>query len=185
MPSAVEIRLSSVAVNSPEPRSLRFRVVRGMSVLREREATVSSLRARLAATRSAICAVTSVVNMRSAYVTRRSYCKHCCNSRRVAYIGAGFAARLVSPVVVTYDDHMDANSEITDALASRLRAERAAAGLTQAQAADAVGISMRTLIRYERGEREVPMALFIMLANAYGADAGDMLDTAVSRAEGK
>lgn len=80
---------------------------------------------------------------------------------------------------------MDANREITDALASRLRAERAAAGITQAQAADAAGISMRTLMRYERGEREVPMSLFITLAQVYGADAGAMLDTAVSKVDGK
>ena len=44
---------------------------------------------------------------------------------------------------------------------------------------------MRTLMRYERGEREVPMSLFITLAQVYGADAGAMLDTAVSKVDGK
>lgn len=49
----------------------------------------------------------------------------------------------------------------------RLRELRAAAGLTQTEIADILDMQQNQYSRYERGERELPMHLFVKLAEHY------------------
>ena len=49
----------------------------------------------------------------------------------------------------------------------RLRELRASAGLTQTEIADLLGMQQNQYSRYERGERELPMHLFVKLAEHY------------------
>ena len=49
----------------------------------------------------------------------------------------------------------------------RLRELRAAAGLTQTEIADILDMQQNQYSRYERGERELPMHLFVKLADHY------------------
>ena len=49
----------------------------------------------------------------------------------------------------------------------RLRELRASAGLNQTEIADILGIQQNQYSRYERGERELPMHLFVKLAEYY------------------
>ena len=49
----------------------------------------------------------------------------------------------------------------------RLRELRAAAGLNQTDVAEFLGMQQNQYSRYERGERELPMHLFVQLANHY------------------
>ena len=49
----------------------------------------------------------------------------------------------------------------------RLRELRASAGLTQTDIADILDMQQNQYSRYERGERELPMHLFVKLAQHY------------------
>ena len=49
----------------------------------------------------------------------------------------------------------------------RLRELRTAAGLSQTEVAKALDMQQNQYSRYERGERELPMHLFIRLAEIY------------------
>jgi transcriptional regulator with XRE-family HTH domain len=55
-------------------------------------------------------------------------------------------------------------------VAVRLAAVRAASGLTQAQFAQSIGISDRSYVNYERGEREVPATVLREMLTVYGVD---------------
>ena len=49
----------------------------------------------------------------------------------------------------------------------RLRELRVAAGLNQTEIADILDMQQNQYSRYERGERELPMHLFVVLAQHY------------------
>ena len=49
----------------------------------------------------------------------------------------------------------------------RLRELRVGAGLNQTEIADILGMQQNQYSRYERGERELPMHLFVKLAEVY------------------
>ena len=49
----------------------------------------------------------------------------------------------------------------------RLRELRASAGLTQTEIADILDMQQNQYSRYERGERELPMHQFVVLAQHY------------------
>lgn len=55
-------------------------------------------------------------------------------------------------------------------LGQRLVAVRASTGLSQGAFADTLGLSLRAYANYERGEREMPVALFRGLYETYGID---------------
>ncbi|KAF1723474.1 hypothetical protein CSC76_15300 [Pseudoxanthomonas mexicana] len=57
-----------------------------------------------------------------------------------------------------------------DMIARRLAAVRAELGLSQAALAEQVGLSKRSYIHYERGEREVPTGLVKALYDLHGID---------------
>ncbi len=61
-------------------------------------------------------------------------------------------------------------------MGSRLAAVRASTGLSQGAFAEAIGLSTRAYANYERGEREMPVALFRALYAVYGIDPIWMLD---------
>ena len=56
------------------------------------------------------------------------------------------------------------------AMGRRLMAIRIASGLTQADFADKLGLSLRAYANYERGEREMPTALFKSLCETFRID---------------
>lgn len=61
-------------------------------------------------------------------------------------------------------------------LGQRLVAVRATSGLSQGAFADTLGLSLRAYANYERGEREMPVALFRALYETYGIDPIWLLD---------
>ena len=61
-------------------------------------------------------------------------------------------------------------------LGQRLMAVRATSGLSQGAFADTLGLSLRAYANYERGEREMPVALFRALYETYGIDPVWLLD---------
>ena len=64
---------------------------------------------------------------------------------------------------------------MTNKIGSNIRSAREAAGLTQAQAAVALGTDQRQISRYERGERTPDGYQLIAMASLYGVTPGDLL----------
>lgn len=60
-------------------------------------------------------------------------------------------------------------------LGERLVATRRAAGLSQDQLADRVGVERRTIQRYESGERDPRYTDLLLIANALGAPLADLV----------
>jgi len=60
--------------------------------------------------------------------------------------------------------------DLNAAIGRRLEAIRAESGLTQIEFALQLGLSPRAYANYERGEREMPVALFRSLCDAYQVD---------------
>jgi len=63
-----------------------------------------------------------------------------------------------------------ASADQNGALGQRLVTVRATTGLSQSAFADSLGLSLRAYANYERGEREMPVALFRALYETYGID---------------
>ena len=63
---------------------------------------------------------------------------------------------------------------------SQLRAARTAAGLTQRQVADALGITNSTYCGYETGKREPDVAKIKQLSKILNVPADDLLDTGIN-----
>lgn len=59
------------------------------------------------------------------------------------------------------------------AVAATIRAERAAAQLSQNELAGRAGIPRPTYLRYERGDRNIPVVTAIQLAEALGMTFGE------------
>ena len=59
------------------------------------------------------------------------------------------------------------------AVAATIRAERAAAQLSQNELASRAGIPRPTYLRYERGDRNIPVVTAIQLAEALGMTFGE------------
>ena len=57
----------------------------------------------------------------------------------------------------------------------RLRELRLGAGLNQTDVAALLGMQQNQYSRYERGEREMPMHMFVRLANHYGVSLDYMV----------
>jgi transcriptional regulator with XRE-family HTH domain len=55
-------------------------------------------------------------------------------------------------------------------IGKRIAAVRASSGLSQGDFAESLGISPRAYANYERGEREMPVALFKSLCESYSID---------------
>ncbi len=62
------------------------------------------------------------------------------------------------------------NQDINIVVGRRLMAVRAASGLTQLEFANELGLSLRAYANYERGEREMPTALFKALSDSFRID---------------
>lgn len=61
-------------------------------------------------------------------------------------------------------------------MGKRLQAIRAMTGLSQGVFARKLGLSLRAYANYERGEREIPVAMFRALHKTYGIDPIWLLD---------
>lgn len=78
---------------------------------------------------------------------------------------------------------MDTDKEFLKALGTRLRAERIAAGLKQDDLAAKIGVSARTIIRYEAGKQDIGISALYAIAEAIGVDAQDVIEAAFRRAK--
>jgi transcriptional regulator with XRE-family HTH domain len=67
-------------------------------------------------------------------------------------------------------------------LGARIAAARKAAGLTQVQLAEALGIAQQTLAHYEGGKLRVAVALLPQLAELLGVSAEELIGTNSRRA---
>ena len=77
-----------------------------------------------------------------------------------------------SGVVVT-----STREAVKETVGRRLREARCASGCTQAQVAALVEVSLRSLVRYEAGERLPNIETLMRLASAYGRPAEWFLET--------
>lgn len=77
---------------------------------------------------------------------------------------------------VKLESHTTANmsklstQESNVAIGQRIAAVRASSGLSQNEFAESLGLSPRAYANYERGEREMPVALFKSLCESYRID---------------
>ena len=63
----------------------------------------------------------------------------------------------------------------------RLRELRVSAGLNQMELAEVLGMQQNQYSRYERGERELPMHLFVQLAEHYNVSLDYMVGLSDAR----
>ncbi len=71
---------------------------------------------------------------------------------------------------------------VVTGIAQGLHGARAAAGLSQAEAARLAGLNRVALSYYENGQRQPPLRHVVALATAYGVDAGALFDGRVEPA---
>ena len=64
--------------------------------------------------------------------------------------------------------------QFAEAIAEELRAQKARMGKTNDDIADEVGLSPVTVLRYLKGQRQIPIDVFGDLCKALGANAADM-----------
>lgn len=72
-------------------------------------------------------------------------------------------------------------TDLENALARTLRAERAAAGLTQDRMAERAGLARMVYIRLETGERHATVAQLAKIAEAHGTTPARLLQDAERR----
>ena len=68
-------------------------------------------------------------------------------------------------------------------IADQLRAERAAAGLTQVQLAEKVGVSGATVIRWEKATRDIPAVALLAVGEALDISPREFMAHAQERFE--
>ncbi|RBP98487.1 hypothetical protein CRD60_01065 [Bifidobacterium aemilianum] len=76
-----------------------------------------------------------------------------------------------------YGDHF------AKAIAEELRAQKARTGKTNDELAEAVGVSAVTVLRYLRGQRQIPIDVFGDLCNALGVSAANITAAAFDTAQ--
>lgn len=76
-------------------------------------------------------------------------------------------------------------SPISDAVAAQIRAERAAAGKTQAQVYEPAGIPKQTYIRIEKGVRVADITQILQVCTSLGIPLGVFMTRAEARARGE
>ncbi|MFT4124424.1 MAG: helix-turn-helix transcriptional regulator [Microbacteriaceae bacterium] len=69
------------------------------------------------------------------------------------------------------------------AVAAELRAERAARKLTFKALVATTGLHETTLVRYFKGERDIPMTMLAKICRGLGVDPSTLLDDAAKRVE--
>lgn len=74
------------------------------------------------------------------------------------------------------------NEALERALIAQIRAEIAAAGISQGKVADAVGIERATLSRYMSSKRALPLQTFLDISSTLGIPAADIMRMAEDRA---
>lgn len=75
-------------------------------------------------------------------------------------------------------------NQFAKAIAEELRAQKARTGKTNEELADAVGVSAVTVLRYLRGQRQIPIDVFGDLCKALYVSAADITATAFNKAQG-
>lgn len=71
--------------------------------------------------------------------------------------------------------------EIQTAIAEVLRAERAIAGMTQAEMAERAGMTEQTVGRYLRGTRDIPLFALASMCKGLGLSMSAVIDQAEQR----
>lgn len=77
--------------------------------------------------------------------------------------------------------HMGTWDNLAAAVASQLRAERAAAQMTYKELADAAGMTEQSVMRYLTGKRDIPLPEFAKMAEALGLTPYELMKRAESR----
>ena len=75
-------------------------------------------------------------------------------------------------------------NQFAKAIAEELRAQKARTGKTNEELADAVGVSAVTVLRYLRGQRQIPIDVFGDLCKALDVSTADITATAFNKAQG-
>ena len=73
--------------------------------------------------------------------------------------------------------------QLAEAVAARLRAERARANLTLRDAGAKSGVHYVSISRYEQGDKLPTLEALFKLAEAYGVDAATLIPSSVSVAD--
>ncbi|MCI1831510.1 MAG: helix-turn-helix domain-containing protein [Bifidobacterium sp.] len=73
--------------------------------------------------------------------------------------------------------------QFAKAIAEELRAQKARTGKTNDELAEAVGVSAVTILRYLRGQRQIPIDVFGDLCKALEISAADITATAFAKAQ--
>lgn len=76
-------------------------------------------------------------------------------------------------------------TDIQAAIATQIRAELAAKSWKQAELAKRSGIPTSTLHRYLTGERDIPLPMFVEIANALGVSYLELAARAQRRLDGE
>ncbi|MBC2600989.1 helix-turn-helix domain-containing protein [Puniceicoccus vermicola] len=87
-----------------------------------------------------------------------------------------------SDIIATHEPVPFMSDDLLDQLRKRIIARRKAAGLTQAEVAERLGLKLARYGHYERGLRRVPLTLLPDLAQALECEEGDLLGIAATKA---
>lgn len=77
--------------------------------------------------------------------------------------------------MISISDLMPANRDSVPGLAKKLQDARAAAGLSQYEAADKSGVHQVSIARFETEKATPTLRVLYLLAEAYGVDVCDLL----------
>ncbi|WP_353336162.1 helix-turn-helix domain-containing protein [Bifidobacterium psychraerophilum] len=74
-------------------------------------------------------------------------------------------------------------NQFAQAIAEELRAQKARTGKTNEDIAEEIGVSAVTVLRYLRGQRQIPIDVFGDLCQALGVNAADITAIAFTKAQ--
>ena len=87
------------------------------------------------------------------------------------------------PDMCYYLSMTEYGDQFAEAIAEELRAQKARMGKTNDDIAEEVGLSPVTVLRYLKGQRQIPIDVFGDLCKALGANAADMTRIAYEKAQ--
>ena len=99
------------------------------------------------------------------------------NTRIWGILNGGASLRSVPPYRFQKTIFSHLNGKVVEAL----RQARLDAGLTQVEAAKRLGCRQTFLSKIECGERRIDIVEFVILCDAYGADAGRLLKSLLAK----
>lgn len=80
------------------------------------------------------------------------------------------------------NEYTEREQALIRALGRQIAAERVAIKMSQEALAERVGISKKSVTRYEQGERDVPFGTLVAMADALGVPVSQLLRSSEARA---